>query len=308
MRAARLYEPGQLLRIEDVPVPKTPPDGVRVRIAGSGVCHSDLHIIRGHMAMPLSLPLTLGHENAGYVEEVGAGVTGFEPGDAVAVFGGWGCGTCSFCRGGEEQLCDVMKWVGIGRDGGYAEFLLVPNQRHLVKLEGLDPVDAAPLTDAGLTPYRAVKKVAPHLPPGSWAVTIGVGGLGQFGLQFLKVLTAAQVVAVDIDDDKLALAAELGADATLNARQDVGAEVKRITGGEGAQAVLDFVGNDATLQAALAAAGRGCRIVVVGLGGGTFPYSFMGVPSELKVTNSVWGSRRDLEEVLALGRQGKVKA
>jgi propanol-preferring alcohol dehydrogenase len=309
MKAARLYQPGQPLKIEEVPVPKPTGEQTLIRIAGAGVCHSDLHIIRGHMNMPLQLPRTLGHENAGYIEEMGPDVTGFQKGEAVAVFGGWGDGTCYYCRNGEEQLCNTLTWVGIGADGGYAEYLLVPHQRYLVKLEGLDPVEAAPLTDAALTPYRAVKKVLPNLVPGTFAAVIGLGGLGQFGLQFLKIMSAAQLIAIDVDDKKLARAKELGADFTINsAKQDATAEVKRIAGGEGAQGVLDFVGTDATLQTAVTSAARKGRVVIVGLGGGTLHYNFFAVPTEVTVSNSMWGSRSELEEVIALARQGKIQA
>lgn len=309
MKAARLYQPGQPLRVEEVPVPKPTGEQTLIRIAGAGVCHSDLHIIRGHMNMPLQLPRTLGHENAGYIEEMGPDVTGFQKGEAVAVFGGWGDGTCYYCRNGEEQLCNTLTWVGIGADGGYAEYLLVPHQRYLVRLGDLDPVEAAPLTDAALTPYRAVKKVLPNLVPGTFAAVIGLGGLGQFGLQFLKIMSAAQLIAIDVDDKKLARAKELGADFTINsAKQDAAAEVKRIADGEGAQGVLDFVGMDATLQTAVNSAARKGRVVMVGLGGGTLHYNFFSVPTEVTVSNSDWGSRSELEEVIALARQGKIRA
>lgn len=275
MKAARLYQLGQPLKVEEVPVPKPKGEQTLIKIAGSGICHSDLHVIRGHLPMPLPhLPLIMGHENAGTIEEMGPEVTGFEKGEAVAVFGGWGDGTCYYCRNGEEQLCNTLSWVGIGTDGGYAEYLLVPHQRYLVKVDGLDPVEAAPLTDAALTPYRAVKKVLSNLVPvtfaaaGTFAAVIGLGGLGQFGLQFLKIMSPAQIIAIDIDDRKLARAKSLGADFSINsAKQDAATEAKRIAGGEGVQAVIDFVGTDATMQTAVACSARKGRVVIVGLGG-----------------------------------------
>jgi len=308
MRAARLHAYGQPFHVEEVPTPAPGPGEVLVRIAGSGACHSDLHLRSGEMPLLPELPWILGHENAGYVEALGAGVPGPEPGTPVAVFGGWGCGTCRVCLGGEEQLCDVMRWVGVGRPGGYAEYLVAP-ARHLVPLGDLDPVEAAPLTDAALTPYRAVKKALPRLIPGSTAVVIGVGGLGHFGLQLIRTLSPARVVAVDVAPTKRDLARDLGADLVLDpAEVDVVAEVRASSGGEGAAAVLDFVGSDTTLAAAAGAVARRGLVVLVGLAGGALPFSFMGLATEVVVTSSQWGSRNELAEVLELARMGRIRA
>ena len=311
MRAARLYGYNEDYVVEDIPVPEPGPGQVLVGVAGSGACHSDLHMWRGDMAgRPLPpFPWVLGHENAGYVEALGPGVSGVEVGEPVAVFGGWGCGACRFCLGGDEQLCDVLRWGGIGRPGGYAEYLVVPAARHLVKLGDYDPVLAAPLTDAGLTPYRAVKKALPRLLPGSTAVVIGVGGLGHFGLQYLKYLAPVKIIAVDTAEPKRALAAELGADLVLDPLSvDVPAEVKAFAGGEGAAAVLDFVGADSTIAMALAASGRQGLVVLVGLAGGAAPFSFFAAATETSVTTSNWGNRNELEEVMALARAGSITA
>jgi len=306
MRAALLQQPGSPLVIEDVSKPKAKGEAVVVKVAGCGACHSDLHVIRGHMPMPLNLPLILGHEIAGYVDEVGELVEGVKAGDKVAVYGGWGCGHCRFCRGGEEQLCDVLKWVGIGTNGGYAEYVLVPTYRYLLPLDELDPVKAAPLTDAALTPYRAVKKTIPYLYGGSYALIIGIGGLGQFGLSFLKLLTPAQIIAVDTVPQKLELAKSLGADYVVDGKGDVVGEVKRITGGEGAQAVVDFVGINSTLGTAAASVAKAGIIVLVGLGGGQLNFSFFSPATEAIATISQWGSFNELEEVIALAKQGKI--
>ncbi|HUZ08851.1 MAG TPA: NAD(P)-dependent alcohol dehydrogenase [Acidimicrobiales bacterium] len=311
MRAARLYGYKEDYVVEEVPTPEPGPGEVLVRVAGSGACHSDVHIWSGDMAaLPLPpFPWVLGHENAGYVEALGPGASGFEIGEPVAVFGGWGCGACRFCLGGQEQICDVMRWGGIGRPGGYAEYLLVPAVRHLVKLGGYDPVLAAPLTDAGLTPYRSVKMALPRLVPGSTVVAIGVGGLGHFGLQYLKHLSPAKVVAVDTLESKRALATGLGADLVLDPTSvDVAAEVRGFSGGEGAAAVIDFVGADSTLALALASVGRQGLVVVVGLAGGSVPFSFFAAATEASVTTSMWGTRNELEEVLALARTGSITA
>ncbi len=310
MRAARLHGYKEAFVVEEVADPEPGPGQALVRIAGSGACHSDLHVRSGEMAaLPFPpFPWTLGHENAGHVAALGPGAGGFEIGEPVAVFGGWGCGLCRVCLGGEEQLCDVMRWGGIGRPGGYAEYLVVPSTRHLVRLGGLDPVDAAPLTDAGLTPYRAVKKVMARLVPGSTVVSIGVGGLGHFGLQLLKDLTPAKVVAVDTLETKRRLATDLGADLAIDPlASDAAAEIKAFTGGEGADAVLDFVGSDTTLQTAAAAVGRKGIVVLVGLAGGSVPFSFFGLATEAELTGSNWGSRNELGELIALAGQGRLR-
>ena len=184
MKAYRLVAWQQPPELRDVSVPEPAPDEVLIKVGGAGACHTDLHLMdRPEHVDPLERPpFTLGHENAGWVEAVGAGVTAYLPGDAVAVYGAWGCGRCAPCRQGSEMLCERLDEVGsygggLGRDGGMAEFMLVPSTRLLVPLGDLDPRDAAPLTDAALTPYHALKSALPLLRPGTWALVIGVGGL-----------------------------------------------------------------------------------------------------------------------------------
>ena len=196
MRAAVLHAIGEPLRIEEVPTPRPGPGQVLVKIAAAGVCHSDLHQQDGSVP-PHRIPLIMGHENAGWVAELGQGAEGLAEGDPAVVYGGWGCGHCRFCLGGQEQLCDGTRWAGLGPDGGYADYLLVPAARHLLPAGRLDLVKAAGLTDAGLSSYRAVKKALPYLRAGSTAVVIGAGGLGQYGVQYLKLMTSATVIAVE---------------------------------------------------------------------------------------------------------------
>lgn len=306
MKATRFIEVGQPIQLVDLPDPDVGPTDVLVRIAGAGVCHSDLHVIDGEVGVRQK-PITLGHENAGIVERVGSLVTEVKPGDGVAVFGAWGCGVCALCEQGEENLCQKPIYPGVMVDGGWAEKLLVPHPRNLVKLNGLDPVIAAPLTDAALTPYRAVRKALARLGPGRTLAIIGVGGLGHMALQIARALTpATQVIAIDVSDAKLAMAKELGADRCVNAKSDVGAAVKAATGGAGADAVIDFVGNDATLANAVASVAIAGKLVVVGIAGGTLPFSFWKIPLECEVTTSIWGNRRELKEVLELARRGLI--
>jgi alcohol dehydrogenase, propanol-preferring len=216
MRAYQLVEWQQPAVLCDVPVPDPGPGQVLVRVAAAGACHSDLHVMEFPAGVvPWRPPFTLGHENAGWVAATGAGVTGLREGDAVAVYGPWGCGRCKPCRVSAENLCERYAEIGargggLGRDGGMAEFLLVPDARYLMPLEALDPVDATPLTDAGLTPYHAVKQALPVLGPDATAAVIGVGGLGHLAVQILRAITAARVVALDVRDDKLAQARGAG--------------------------------------------------------------------------------------------------
>lgn len=308
MRAAQVVAYGKPLEIREVPVPEPHGEEVLVRIGGAGLCHSDLHLMHGEIPLLPSLPFTLGHENAGWVEEMGENVQGFSKGDAVAVYGGWSEKPDRFAWAGQEQLTDIRKWVGIGFPGGYAEYLLVPSYRYLLPLGDLSPIEAAPLTDAALTPYRAVKKLLPSLYPGSTVVIIGVGGLGQFGVQFARVLTpSCQVIAIDVDSKKLEIARELGADHVIHGREeDPVAKVKSLTGGEGAQGVVDFVGSSATMTQAWSMAGRQAKVVIVGLAGGKLEFTTK-VLNEAELTTSVWGSQVELSEVLELARRGVIR-
>ncbi|MFP4149034.1 MAG: NAD(P)-dependent alcohol dehydrogenase [Nitriliruptoraceae bacterium] len=307
MRAARLHAYGQPLSIDEVDTPEPGPGEVLIRIASTGACHSDLHVMSGEMPILPELPWILGHENAGYVEALGPGASGIDIGTPVLVWGGWGCGTCRVCRAGDEQVCDVLRWGGLGLPGGYAEHLVVPSPRNLIPIHDLEPDTAAPLTDAALTPYRAVKHALPWMVAGSTVVAIGVGGLGQYGVQFMKQLSGARVVAVDTAADKRALAADLGADVTLDPTEvDVAAEILGMTGGEKASVVIDFVGTDATMATAAASVGKQGLFVLVGLAGGSTPVSFLGMESEATFRTSTWGNRNELAEVVALARAGAI--
>ncbi|HAM02807.1 MAG TPA: alcohol dehydrogenase [Acidimicrobiaceae bacterium] len=317
MQALRLLEWKSEPVLTDVPEPSAGPGQVVVRIGGAGACHSDLHLMHDFDTgvLPWGPPFTLGHENAGWVHELGEGVEGLELGQPVAVYGAWGCGRCQHCLVGVDTLCEnpaaapvPMGGGGLGLDGGMAEYQLVPSARFLVPLpDGLEPASAAPLTDAGLTPYHAVRLSWPKLAPGSTAVVIGVGGLGHMAVQILKATTAARVVAVDNRAEALQLATEYGADATFVPHDDTGDAVRAVTGGRGADVVLDFVGAEATLALGAAIARMGGDLTVVGLAGGALPVSFFSVPYELSVQTSYWGSRPELVEVLDLAARKLVE-
>ena len=318
MRALRLEAWQSPAVLREVPTPEPGPGQVLIQVGGAGACHSDLHLMHEFEPgqLPWNPPFTLGHENAGWVHAVGQGVTGLEIGQPVAVVGAWGCGTCARCRAGLETYCDHPELApvpggggGLGLDGGMADYLLVPAARHLVPLpDGLDPEHAAPLTDAALTPYHAVRRSWPKLTPGSTAVAIGVGGLGHLGVQVLSATTAARVIAVDPRESARDLAKRSGADVVLASGPDLVAQIREATGGLGADVILDFVGSDQTLAAAAASVRQLGDVTIVGLGGGTLPMSFFSVPYEVSVQSTYWGNRHELVEVLDLAARGLLRA
>jgi propanol-preferring alcohol dehydrogenase len=316
VRALRLtgwkHEP-ELLEIPD---PEPGPGQVVIRVGGAGACHSDLHVMEEFEpgTVPYELPFTLGHENAGWVESLGAGVHGLEVGQPVAVYGPWGCGRCHRCRSGFENYCEHQAEIGaagggLGRDGGMASRMLIPDPRFLVPLDSLHPVDAAPLTDAGLTPYHAVKRSLPLLGAGSTAVVIGAGGgLGHMAVQLVETLSAATIVAVDRDERGLRVAEAAGAHRSVLAGPGAVEEIRALTRGRGADVVIDIVGNDATIGLAVASVRSMGHVTVVGIGGGTYPIGYFTTPQEASLATTYWGSLPELMEVVALAEAGRIRA
>jgi propanol-preferring alcohol dehydrogenase len=315
MKAYQLTAWQHPAELRDVEIPEPGPGQVLVRVGGAGACHSDLHLLEWPEGlMPYELPFTLGHENAGWVAALGPGVEGLEVGEAVAVYGPWGCGRCRACRQSKENYCERQAEIGasgggLGLDGGMAEYLLVPAPRFLLELGDLDPRDAAPLSDAALTPYHAIKRALPVLAPGTTAVVIGVGGLGHMAVQILRALTSAQIVAVDVDPEHLRLAREVGADAALTSGEGTAEEIRELTRGLGAELVLDVVGSDQTMALAAAAAHVEGQLTVLGLAGGSLTWTPLGtLPWACGLTCTYWGSAIELVEVLDLARAGKIRA
>ena len=313
MRALQLVAWKSDAEYVDVDMPEAGPGELVVTVGGAGLCHSDLHLMHDFEdgMLPWRTPFTLGHENAGWVHSVGAGVR-LEPGQPVAVYGAWGCGSCSRCGQGFETYCErpdrapvAAGGGGLGLDGGLARYLKVPAERLVVPLpDGLDPLAAAPLTDAGLTPYHAVKRSWPKLVPGSTAVVIGVGGLGHLAVQILKATTAARVVAVDPKPDALQLATASGADLAVPSGAGAAEAVRDATGGRGAELVLDFVGVADTMALGAAVVRVLGDLTIVGIGGGQLPWSFFATPYEVSLQTTYWGSRFELVEVLDLAARG----
>lgn len=311
MRAIRLHAPGEALRVEEVPMPDPVGTEVRIRVGGAGVCHTDLHIVDGTQRR-VELPVTLGHEVAGWIDAAGAGAElplrrlHLAPGDSVVVHGGWGCGECRECRAEQEQRCAESRAPGFQADGGYAEAMVVPHPRHLVALHGLDPVRAAPLADAGVTPYRAVRRAGPWLTAGSRVLLIGCGALGQFALQFLRLVDRGDDLLVgvrELDARRLERATELGADIAL---LDGDAHMVRDALGGPADVVFDFVGGETTLALAAAVVAPGGLVMLVGEAGGALSFSFDGPPVESWLTTVAWGSAAELREVVGLAERGRL--
>jgi alcohol dehydrogenase, propanol-preferring len=311
MKAARIHAYKQPLVLEEIATPRPAPGQVVIRVGGAGFCHSDIHVIDGDIQILPRMPLVLGHENAGVVSAVGSGVTAVREGDAVAVYGGWGCGRCDYCITGHEQLCETPQWAGLSNyDGGYAEYLLVPHERHLVKLSTLSPIEAAPLTDAALTPYRAVKKALPLLEPDHFALVIGLGGLGQYGLKLLRLLSGCPVIAVDVSPDKRQLATALGAAYALDGTDpNVTAMVRDLTAGHGVAAAFDFVGSETTLALAVASTRSLGKVSQIGLGGGSTRMKVLeNSRFEVQFEATLWGSIKELREVIALVEGGQLSS
>ncbi|MFZ2526516.1 MAG: NAD(P)-dependent alcohol dehydrogenase [Rhodococcus sp. (in: high G+C Gram-positive bacteria)] len=313
MKAVQYTEIGAEPVVVDIPTPSPGPGEVLLKVTAAGLCHSDIFVMdMSADTYGYGLPLTLGHEGVGTVAELGAGASGFEVGDAVAVYGPWGCGDCHSCARGRENYCDRAADLGItppglGSPGSMAEYMIVDSTRHLVPIGDLDPVAAVPLTDAGLTPYHAINRVLPLLGPGSTAVVVGVGGLGHVGIQILRAITAATIVAVDLDDERLALARTVGADAAVRSDAGAATAIRELTGGQGATAVFDFVGAQSTIDMAQQVVAIDGHISIVGIHAGAHAkVGFFLVPFGASVVTPYWGTRTELMEVIALARAGKL--
>ncbi len=311
MRALRMVGFGREPELMDVPEPVPGPGEVVIKVGGAGACHSDLHILHEvDVSSVWQLPMTLGHETAGWVHAMGSGVDRLTEGDPVAVYGAWGCGLCRHCAVGIENYCERPTGIGgggLGRDGGMADYLLVPHQRHLVALpEGLDPVTAAPLTDAGLTPYHAIRRSLPKLTPDATCVLIGVGGLGHIAVQIARATTAARVIAVDVKPEALELARKVGAHHAVLSDADAAATIRELTDGHGADVVIDFVGATTTLELARSVARIMGDVTVVGIAGGEIPLSFFTQPYEVSIATTYWGTRPELAELLTLAARGDI--
>lgn len=312
MKALQVIKPGSEPELREIPTPTPGPGEVLLKVSAAGACHSDDFVLNMPAdAFPYPLPMTLGHEGVGVIAGVGSGVTSVSEGTPVAVYGPWGCGVCHFCSRGLENYCSHAADLqivppGLGAPGAMAEYMIVDDARHLVPLGDLDPVTTVPLTDAGLTPYHAIKPSLSKLVGGSTAVVLGAGGLGHVAIQMLRHLTPSRIIALDVTEEKLAFAREVGAHETILSDADAVQNVRAITGKDGATAVFDFVGYQPTIDISLGVVGTMGDVVIVGLGDGVAAakVGFFSQPYEVSVRAPYWGSRGELIEVLDLARDG----
>lgn len=322
MRAARMHGYKQPLVLEDVPVPEIAPDEVLVKVKAAGMCRTDLQLMDGYFQKysPMQFPLTPGHEIAGTVERIGNLVpksSGLSEGDQVVVVGGWGDGTCRHCQSGDTQICEHGRWPGFGPYGGYSEYVPVP-AKYIIKVDKrfqLKPEELAPLTDAGLTPYRGIKKLrdAGALGPNRLLAVFGVGGLGTYAVQYAKLLSGgATVVAFARNEEKLAIAKDLGADYAINIANksvdDIRRELNQATGKSQLDAVIDCAGAEDMIKLGFSLLAPGGHYSSVGLVGDRidiplFPF----VAREYTYHGSFWGNYNDLSEVMSLAEQGKIR-
>ncbi|MEM1643097.1 MAG: zinc-binding dehydrogenase [Desulfurococcaceae archaeon] len=305
------------LEIGEIEVPEPAGEAVVVKVAGAGICHSDLHLLKGELpGFPTPLPIVLGHENSGYVHAIGEKVSSTWLNKPVLVFGGWYEEEDEFTLVGDQQLADKATWPGILKyHGGYAEYMYVPSYKFLIPAEGIEDLEAAAiLTDAGLTPYRAVKKLRGLVNPDDYIVVVGLGGLGIFGLQYVKILLNARVIGIDISDEKLELVSKLikleNTDVLINAsKANVVEEIKKIAGVKGVKAVVDFVGSEKVIATYIDLLSKRGHYVVVGLHsplGPAIPVHNM-VMKEISIIGSLWGNIRELHEVVEFARRSLIK-
>jgi NAD+-dependent secondary alcohol dehydrogenase Adh1 len=309
VKAIQLHAYEQLPVLDDVPEPGiTSPLDVIVEVGGAGLCRTDLHIVEGQWAEKSNvvLPYTLGHENAGWVREVGPAVSNVKPGDTVILHPTPTCGLCRACRAGDDMHCSSSTFPGISTDGGMAQYLLT-SARACVPLEpSTRPADVAALADAGLTAYHAVRKAQPLLYPGTTCVVVGAGGLGHIGIQCLAALSSTRIVVVDRNPDALALAEELGADETVVADGGQLEGILDLTGGLGAEVVIDFVGEQGAELDGPRMLRRAGSYFVIGYGGTVSIPTIDIISTEINVVGNLVGTYSDLVQLMVLAETGKV--
>jgi propanol-preferring alcohol dehydrogenase len=319
MVSARIVKTNDPLVIEDVNIPKPKNLQVLVKVKAAGICHSDLHLWEGgYMGAGgkfmkvedrgVHFPLTPGHEVSGVIEEIGESVLHFQKGDNVLVYPWIGDQICRSCKSGDEHLCEAPQTLGIYQDGGYSDLLLVPSFKYLIKLSDMDFNSSASLACSGLTAYTAIKKSAAI--PGENLVIIGAGGLGLMAVQIAKSITNANVVIMDVDDEKLKEAKKLGADITVNSMStDPVKAIKDITNGKGCEVLVDFVNNNKTAPTAIEVLRKRGRYIMVGLFGGSLELNLPLVPLRaFTITGAYTGGFNDLVELVSLFKAGKINS
>jgi NAD+-dependent secondary alcohol dehydrogenase Adh1 len=309
MRAVQVIGYHKNLQLTEIPEPTiTGPLDVIVKVGGAGVCRTDLHILEGQWEPKtgVALPYTIGHENAGWVHAVGTAVSNVKVGDKVILHPLITCGLCRACRFGDDVHCENSQFPGIDTDGGYAEYLKT-SARSVVRIDdSLQPADVAALADAGLTAYHAAAKAARSLRPGDYCVMIGAGGLGHIGIQVLKAISAATLIVIDRNPDAVKLAQDIGADIGVVADGSQVGQVLEITGGTGAEAVVDFVGEGGATAEGVAMLRRAGNYYVVGYGENIDVPTIDIISTEINFIGNLVGSYNDLQELMVLAAQGRV--
>lgn len=317
MKSARIVAPNEPLQISDSETPLPQNDQVLVRVKAVGVCHSDLHLWEGGYDLGdgqfmkvtdrgVKYPVTPGHEIVGTAERIGDGVQGVSVGDHVLVYPWIGCSQCTACKSGSENLCDAPRSLGVFQDGGYSDYILVPHYRYLAKVPEDNLEGTASLACSGLTAYSAIKKANANSP--EFLVIIGAGGLGLMGVQIAKAITSARIVCVDLDDQKLKAASEMGADYTVNsAESDPVQRIISICNGKGADSVIDFVNAPQTAKTGISVLRKRGNLVLVGLFGGSLEISLVTVPLKaITIQGAYTGSYADMVELLDLAKRGAI--
>jgi NAD+-dependent secondary alcohol dehydrogenase Adh1 len=309
MKAVRLHRYQEHPVVEEIAEPEiTKPYDVIVRVGGAGLCRTDLHIIEGQFEKKsgVTLPFTLGHENAGWVEAIGSAVSNVVVGDTVIVHPQNTCGLCRACRAGNDMHCTHASSPGMDVDGGMADYVKV-HARALIKLDAhMDPKAIAALADAGITAYHAVKKAVAHLSPGAKVVVIGAGGLGHIGIQCLKALSPAHIIVVDRSPEALELAHSLGADHTVIADGSQVARIQEITDGRGAEAIIDFVGEGSAVEDGIRMLQRAGSYYVIGYGGQLQIPTIDIIANEISFIGNLVGTYNDLAELMTLATEGRI--
>jgi alcohol dehydrogenase, propanol-preferring len=319
MKAARIVKLNEPLQIQELQTPTPKGTQVLVKIQSSGVCHSDVHVWEGYYEgiegqqikttdRGVKYPLTPGHEIAGIVDSFGEEVEGISKNDKVLVYPWIGEGLCPACRIGQENLCDKPRSLGIYTDGGYADHVLVPNYRYIVKIgDEMETDTTAPLSCAGLTAYGAVRNA--NLKPDDNVVIVGTGGLGLMAIQLVKAVTGANIIALDLDDEKLKVAKKNGADIIINSKkEDPVKAVMELTDKLGADAIIDFVNASKTVETDMQLLRRRARLVLVGLFGGELKLSLITMPTRAyKIIGSYTGSISEMIELVSLAKRGVIK-
>ena len=316
MKSAQIIEPNKPLEINESELPKPNGNQVIVKVKSTGVCHSDLHLWEGgydtgdgFMKVTdrgVKFPVTPGHEVVGSVEEIGDSVQGVNIGDLVLVYPWIGCGECPTCEKGDTNLCESPKSLGVFQDGGYAEYVLVPDAKFLAKIDNLDPDAAASLACSGLTAFTAVKKALTNSPEN--ILIVGAGGLGLMGVQIANALTKANIICADLDDEKLESAKKLGATHIINTKEsDAVKKIMSICNEKGVDSIIDFVNAPPTVKMDLSLIRKRGNIILVGLFGGSVELSLVSIPLKaITIQGAYTGNYNDMLELIKLAQRGVI--